>query len=37
MLKHKLLGFDASCPLSNMIPERVNSLVVVEGMLSHFF
>ena len=34
---HGLLGFDASRPLSDVIPERTNSLAVVEGMHSRFF
>ena len=35
--QHKLFRFDASRPLPDVIPERANSLAVVEGMLSCFF
>ena len=37
MEQHELLGFDASRPLPNVIPERTNSLAVAEGVLSRFF
>ena len=35
--QHELLGFEASCPLPDVIPEWANLLAVVEGVLSHFF
>ena len=35
--QQKLLGFDSSRPVPDMIPERVNSLAGVEGVLSRFF
>ena len=35
--QHELLGFDASRPLPDVIPERANSLAVVEGVPSRFF
>ena len=35
--QHEILGFDASRPLPDVIPERANSLAVVEGVLSRFF
>ena len=35
--QHELLGFDASRSLPDVIPERANSLAVVEGVLSRFF
>ena len=34
--QHELLGFDASRPLPDVIPERANSFTVV-GVLSRFF
>ena len=35
--QHELLGFDASLPLPDVIPERANSHAVVEGVLSRLF
>ena len=35
--QHELLGFDASRPLPDIILEWMNSLAVVEGLLSRFF
>ena len=35
--QHKLFGFDASRPLSDVILKRADSLAVVEGVLSRFF
>ena len=35
--QHELLGFDASCPLPDVMPEQTNSLAVIEGVLSCFF
>ena len=35
--QYELLGFDASGPLPDVIPERANSLAVVEGMINRFF
>ena len=35
--EHKLIGFDTSRLLSDLIPEQTNSLAVVEGVLSRFF
>ena len=35
--QHKLFGFDASCPLADVILKRANSFAVVEGVLSRFF
>ena len=35
--QHELFGFDASRPLTDVIPKRANSLAVVEGVLSRFF
>ena len=34
---NELLRFDASRSLTDVIPERTNSLAVVEGVLSRFF
>ena len=34
---HELFGFDASRPLTDVIPKRANTLAVVEGVLSRFF
>ena len=35
--QHELLGFDVSRPFPEVIPEWMNSLAVVEGVLSRFF
>ena len=35
--QHELFGFDASRPLPDVIPERANSLAVVESVQSRFF
>ena len=35
--QYELLGFDVSRLLPDVIPERANSLAVVEGVLSRFF